>query len=181
MNLVMLSIFALGLAAEAGPVPVYGDAADVLAKIRALAGDWRGTYQWTGAITDSGSMGATYTVTGKGSAITENLIQDGAPIMTTMYHLDGTDLRMTHYCGAQNQPRLKAERIDDAEGTVDFTFVDVTNLKSPAAAHVHGFQLRFVDADHLVLKFLFNVGEKRAVELITLARVSKSSVPLLHQ
>jgi hypothetical protein len=78
---------------------------------------------------------------------------------------------MTHYCGAQNQPRLKSERIDLAAGTVDFAFVDVTNLASPEAGHVAGAQIRFLDPDRLIITFLFEAGKKQSTERIELTRV----------
>ena len=103
----------------------------------------------------------------------EDVLDDGKPLMTSVYHLDGADLRMTHYCGAQNQPRLKARNIDLARGAVDFAFVDATNLSSPQAPHVDGVELRFVDPDHLVLTFLFVAGAQRSREQLTLARTRR--------
>jgi hypothetical protein len=109
-----------------------GEAA--FARIRTLTGEWAGTFAWTGARQDSGTMNATYYLTGNNSAVVENLTMGGVPTMTSVYHLNGGDLRMTHYCAAGNQPRLKAERIDTAQGMVDFSFVDATNL-SPKERH----------------------------------------------
>lgn len=91
--------------------------------------------------------------------------------MTSVYHLDGNDLRMTHYCAAQNQPRLRASRIDSAQGVLDFSFVDATNLTSPDAAHVNGLEMRLLSADHITLTFLFESGGKRSRERIDLKRV----------
>src|SRR5262249_28963797 len=122
----------LGLA---GLSPDDSPAAAALAKLRALAGDWQGTFEWTGARTGGGKMSVSYSGTGYGSAVVENLIVDGVPSMTSVYHLDGRDLRMTHYRGAQNQPRLKARRIEPAQGILDFAFVDITNAPSPDAPH----------------------------------------------
>jgi hypothetical protein len=103
----------------------------------------------------------------------ENLISEGVPNMTSVYHLDGADLRVTHFCGAQNQPRLKAQRIDLGHGTVDFDFVDITNLRSPDAPHVHGLEIRFVDSNHVTVTFLFEGGGKESRERISLQRVEK--------
>jgi hypothetical protein len=94
--------------------------AAALKQMRALAGAWEGTFEWTGARSGGGNMSATYSLTGNGSAVVEDLSVDGVRSMTSVYHLDGADLRMTHYCGAQNQPRLKAQRIDIPRGAVDF-------------------------------------------------------------
>jgi hypothetical protein len=146
-------------------------AAAAFGKLKSLVGDWEGTLEWTGARTGTGSMNASYYLTGNGSALVENLIVKGTPVMSSVYHLDGADLRLTHYCGAQNQPRLKAKRIDAAQGAVDFSFVDITNLKSPDAPHVNGLELRLVDANHISVTFLFQSGGQDSRERITLTRV----------
>jgi hypothetical protein len=146
-------------------------ASSALAQLRSLAGEWEGSLEWTGARTGVGKMNATYYATGNGSAVVENLAVDGVPSMTSVYHLDGADLRMTHYCGAQNQPRLKARQIDVAKGILDFDFVDATNLASPDAAHVYGLEMRLLGADHITLTFLFEGGGKRSREFIDLKRV----------
>jgi hypothetical protein len=148
-----------------------GAGAAALAQIRTLAGDWEGTLEWTGARSGTGNVSATYSQTGNGSAVVEDLVMGGVRSMTSVYHLDGSDLRMTHYCAAENQPRLKAQRIDLARGAVDFAFVDATNLRSPDAPHVHGFEMRFVDGDHILLTFLFQSGDKQSRERIQLTRL----------
>jgi len=166
-----LPTFVLSLILAAAPAAAPTPAAAALEKLRSLAGEWSGTYEWSGAQTGGGTMDVRYSVTGRGSAVLETLIQGGEPTMTSIYHLDGADLRMTHYCGAQNQPRLKASRIDPAKGEIDFAFVDVTNLASPAAGHVHGAQIRMPDPEHLTIVFLFLAGEKKSTERIQLTRV----------
>lgn len=148
-----------------------GTGASAFAQFRTLAGDWEGTFEWTGARSGAGKMSATYYETGNGSAVVEDLAVDGVRSMTSVYHLDGADLRMTHYCGAQNQPRLKAQKIDITRGAVDFGFVDATNLRSPDSPHVHGFEMRFLDSDHILLTFLFQAGGQSSRERIQLARV----------
>jgi len=147
-------------------------AAAALGELKSLAGDWEGTLEWSGARTGSGPAGATYYTSGNGSAVIENLIMDGVPTMTSVYHLDGADLRMTHFCAAQNQPRLKAAVIDLEKGIVDFQFVDITNLKSPDAGHVVGLKLQFLAPDHVVLVFTFEGAGKTSRERIDLKRAS---------
>src|SRR5262245_26894912 len=99
--------FAAAVSADETP------SARVLERLRGLAGDWEGSLEWSGARTGTGRVKASYSTTGYGSAVVENLYMgdDALPSMTSVYHLDGSDLRMTHYCGARNQPRLKASRI----------------------------------------------------------------------
>ena len=145
--------------------------AKALNQLKNLAGNWEGVFQWTGARTANGTMKATYYTTGNGSAVVENLIMEDAPAMTSVYHLDGADLRMTHFCAAQNQPRLKARQIDLAKGIIDFDFIDITNLRAPDAPHVRGLEMRLIDPNHLTITFLFQGGEKESRENIVLKRV----------
>jgi hypothetical protein len=163
----LLFLSALGISATQNDTGVAA-----LAKLSALSGDWTGSVEWTGARSDTGNMNASYYVTGNGSAVVENLTMGGVPMMTSVYHADGADLRMTHYCGAKNQPRLKATRIDTAKGIYDFAFVDVTNLASPDAPHVYGLEMRLLDADHIIVTFLFEGGGKQSRERIDLKRVA---------
>lgn len=150
-------------------------AASGLARLAGLAGEWEGSLEWRGARTGRGTLNAKYSTTGYGSAVVETLISEGVATMSTVYHLDGSDLRMTHYCGARNQPRLKASKIDVAGGAIDFAFVDATNLPSPDAPHVTGLEVRFGDADHVTLTFLFEAGGKQSRERIALQRARPSA------
>jgi len=166
--LIYLALACLSQAEEGSGVTAFG-------QLKSLAGDWEGTYEWTGARTATGSMNATYYVTGNGSALVENLTMEGVPVMTSVYHLDGADLRMTHFCAAQNQPRLKAQRVDLAHGTIDFGFVDVTNLRSADAAHVQRLEMRLIDSNHITLTFLFRSPGKESRERIVLKHVEGKS------
>lgn len=171
----LLLAFVAG-ASSLGWSNVQGDSGMALTQLRGLAGDWEGSYAWSGARTATGTMSATYYDTGNGSAVVENLTVDGVPSMTSVYHLDGTDLRVTHYCAAQNQPRLKARTIDLAKGVLDFDFVDATNLRSPDAPHVYGVEMRLLGPDHITLAFLFAAGDKRSREFIDLKRTGHGPV-----
>ncbi|PYP99214.1 MAG: hypothetical protein DMF82_25600 [Acidobacteria bacterium] len=148
--------------------------AAALARLRGLAGEWQGSVEWSGARKGTGSMNAIYSLTGNGSAVVESLVTAGESAMTSVYHLDGADLRMTHFCGAQNQPRLKARTIDLGRGVIDFAFVDATNLRSPVAGHVHGVEMRLVDDDHITLTFLFEAGGQKSRERIALKRLRRT-------
>jgi hypothetical protein len=139
-------------------------------KLHALQGQWEGTYVWSGARAASGTMGANYFITGNGSAVVENLTTGDEPSMTSVYHLDGRDLRVTHFCAAQNQPRLKASDIDPDIRQITFSFVDITNLRTPTAGHVEGLEVRFLETDHIALLFRFKGDGKESDELVDLRR-----------
>ncbi|MGH9424386.1 MAG: hypothetical protein ACRD3J_30725 [Thermoanaerobaculia bacterium] len=140
--------------------------------IKALAGQWSGTFHWSGARSDEGSMEATYYLTGNGSAVVENLSIGGQPVMTSVYHLNGSELRMTHFCGAGNQPRLKATTIKPDKKIIRFDFVDITNLSTDArlSGHVDGLEMRLVDNNHITLEFSFKGAGKASLETINLTR-----------
>ena len=165
---IAILLLAAGIA-QAQPIP----ASKALEKLRALAGEWQGTLEWSGARTGTGTLKASYHLAGNKSAVIEDLMMgdDRDPSMMSVYHLDGADLRMTHYCAAQNQPRLKATRIDD--NGIAFTFVDATNLAAQPA-HVEAVEIRFVSPEKLILEFTFDTRGKKSVEHIELKRVGSA-------
>jgi len=143
-------------------------------RMKALSGEWEGTFEWSQGRTGSGSLRVSYYLTGGGSALVENLVMGGVPTMTTVYHLDGNDLRMTHYCAARNQPRLKAVRFDEAEGSAEFALVDVTGVGPKNPGHVEAFFVRLLDADRIELRFTFGGGPGRSgVEHIMARRIRR--------
>jgi hypothetical protein len=142
---------------------------DTFNLIKALVGDWQGSYEWIGK-NRKGPMNARYYPTGNGTAVVEDLITDGAPNMTTVYHLDGADLRATHYCAAGNQPRLKATPTNGDNKMVKFHMVDITNLSTPEAGHVRDVELRLTSASQITILFTFVGSGKESIERIELAR-----------
>ncbi len=48
--------------------------------------------------------------------------------MINMYHLDGDDLVLTHYCAGGNQPHMKLDRASATSGKLQFDFIGGTNL-----------------------------------------------------
>lgn len=96
--------------------------------------------------------------------------------MTSVYHLDGADLRMTHYCAAGNQPRLRAERIDAAAGEAEFAFVDATGIGPRNPGHVRKASVKIVTPASIVISFTFEGGAgPPAIETIRLTRVAAGS------
>ncbi len=115
------------------------DAQKSFATLKSLAGSWQG----------KGSNGqpveVAYRVTSNGSALMSEIKSEDD--MITMFHVDGDRLLLTHYCGAGNQPRMKATASPDGK-TVAFEFLDATNLASPQAGHMHRAVFTILDADH---------------------------------
>ena len=152
-------------------VSAFCDSVPTLDQLKPLVGNWEGTFQWSGARTDSGKMDAAYSLTGHGSAVVENLMNEGEVSMTSVYHMDGNSLRVTHFCGAGNQPRFIATSSDDPH-KLSFKFVDATNLATPDAPHVTGVNLSLDSADAISITFTFTAKGKTSTELIQLHRKS---------
>ncbi len=137
--------------------------------LKGLAGTWEGKSEWSSG-RPGGAMTARYALTGFGSAVEETFLSEGTAAMTSVYHEDGADLKMTHFCGAGNQPRLKATEIDEAKKIVRFQMIDITGRKG---GHVEGVELRFLDENHVTVLFTFVGGAKPDIERIELARTGK--------
>jgi hypothetical protein len=86
-------------------------------------------------------------VTSGGNTVQETLFPGSDHEMVTMYHLDGADLLLTHYCHLGNQPRMRAEPGQEANKIV-FKFVGATNLKSNDDTHMHQAILTIESQDH---------------------------------
>lgn len=163
---VMVTIAVAGLASANAPFAeesaADADFGDAFARLKLLEGVW-----------DEAEYGrqVQYHLTGKGSALIEEFVGD--PPMTSVYHMDGEELRLTHYCNAGNQPRMIAAAY--AGNALSFDFVDVTNLKAPEAYHTRTLDIDFVDEANVVLRFS---GKKEGREIVTthtLTRVEEST------
>ena len=117
-------------------------------KLKSLIGLWDES-PWSDE--GGGRRVVQYRLTGDGTSLIEEFTGD--PAMTTVYHMDGNELRMTHFCNAGNQPRMKATFWDGGD-SIQFEFVDVTNLSSPEAYHTRTLRVEFIDEDHVDLHFV---------------------------
>ena len=171
MRIIVAILAVITIAIANNAAAEQSPSADALARLRTLAGDWEGSFAWSGEHGRTGTMNARYYVTGNGSAVVEDLLDSGQPMMTSVYHLDGADLRVTHLCAAGNQPRLKAQTIDLAHGDIAFSMVDITNLRAPDAGHVIRLVVHLIDADHVTVVFTVEGGGKRSDETVVLKRV----------
>src|SRR5207244_11802428 len=77
-----------------------------LEKLKKLAGTWVEADK-DGKPTDK--VVSVIKVTAAGSTVQETLFPGQQMEMLSVYHVDGADLVMTHYCMLGNQPRMKAD------------------------------------------------------------------------
>ena len=113
-----------------------------------------------------------YLLSGNGSAIVENYFYGKAdgPGMTTVYYPDGEDLQLTHYCGAQNHPRMKWMTYDKNTRTYGFQFLDITNLHNESDYHSKTLDLTFVTDDSIRIAYAGIVNGKAAIQTYQLVR-----------
>jgi hypothetical protein len=120
-------------------------AAAALAALKALEGDW---VDAEGAFGPKGAVAARYQVTGAGTTVIESFPVGTPHEMITVYHVDGDDLVLTHYCTAGNQPRMRARTFDGK--VLQFAFDGGSNLDPATDSHMHAVTLRFVGPDEIV-------------------------------
>ena len=82
--------------------------APLMGAVAGLAGRWT-------VLGDAGEDTGTteFTVTSMGSALREVMFVGAPHEMTNLYTLDGNALHLTHYCGAGNQPHMRATALAD--------------------------------------------------------------------
>jgi hypothetical protein len=110
-------------------------------------------------------------VTSAGTAVQETLFPGSDHEMVTMYHLDGDDLVLTHYCSLGNQPRLRAEPGKDVDRIV-FKFVGAGNLKSSDDHHINGATFTLDGKDHFKAEWV-SCKEGKACHQVNLDLVRK--------
>jgi hypothetical protein len=145
--LAALVLFALTGATRADdkPAKAAADTHPSLERIKKLAGTWVEADK-NGKPTDK--VVSVIKVTAGGSAVQETLFPGTPQEMVSVYHRDGNDLVMTHYCMLGNQPRLKADPKAPAN-QIHFKFAGGTNLDPAKDMHMHEGTVTFIDDDHI--------------------------------
>ena len=114
-------------------------ASNAFEKMKSMAGKWQGKTEIM-----------TLSVVSQGSTLMQ---ADEHESMVTMFHLDRDRLMMTHYCAAQNQPRMTGQVRPD--GSIEFNFLDATNLTSPTMGRMNRMILTMKDSDHIEEQWFF--------------------------
>ena len=155
-----LAVFVLG----ARPAAAQSGANPGFEKLKTLVGEWEGK-------TAEGKDGqASYRLVSSGTALMETLSPGGEPEMVTMYTADGKRVAVTHYCSANNQPRMQTAPLSASQQKLDFTYVGATNLASPTAGHMHHLVVTFEDDDHFSQDWTWKDKGKEQVESFKFTR-----------
>jgi hypothetical protein len=133
------------LAAGSAPPAAAGvDAKAAFERLKSLEGTWKSSGN-----PELGESTHEFRVSAAGTVVMETMHPGSDHEMINMYHLDGDDLVMTHYCAGGNQPTM---RLDRAGGTLDqlpFEFTGGTNLDPAKDGHIHSGRLVFVSDGRL--------------------------------
>jgi hypothetical protein len=82
--------------------------------------------------------------TAAGSAVHETIFPGTDHEMVTVYHLDGKDLVLTHYCALGNQPRMRLDPASTAK-ELKFTFAGGSNIDPRKDMHMHEGSLKVLE------------------------------------
>jgi hypothetical protein len=159
-NRIALALLVISAAASA---VAQSEAQRSFDQLKSLAGTWEG----------KNSMGeplqVSFRVTSNGSAVMSEIVGHGEN-MISMIHLDGPNrLLLTHYCASGNQPRMQARTSSDGK-TINFDFLDATNLATPDAGHMRSVVIAVLDPNHHTEEWTFTDHGKEMKELFDLRR-----------
>ncbi len=159
-ELTLFSVILIATAATAQVsvmgVPERDPTTPDLDTIKKLAGDWVELDE-AGSPTDN--VVSSYRVTAGGTAVLDIEFGGTDHEMLTVYHQDGDDLVLTHYCVLGNQPHMRAEPGTGRDRLV-FNCVGGTNLNCAIDKHMHRGEITLIDEDRLSSKwFMYEKGD----------------------
>lgn len=160
---IVLSVMFLSASARTAEekIEVSKNSVPAFETLKALAGTWTGKEIHRNRKGDE-TVRVKYEVTSAGSAIIEMLYLGTPNEMVSVYYLDGSNVKMTHFCTLGNQPHMSLSSAKKKERRLDFKFIDATGMKSPNEPHLGAFTLWVKDSNHLQLeKVMWMEGGKK--------------------
>lgn len=169
---IVMFLHASGPASWAGGV----EARAAFQQLKTLVGTWHGQAEGEGQAAEADAVTEVVheiQVSAAGTVVMETMGPGSEHEMINMYHLDGDDLLLTHYCAGGNQPRMKLNRDASTPESLVFDFVGGTNLDPAVDEHIHAAKIRIVDQDALEsVWFGWTGGEQAGVMRFHLARTN---------
>jgi hypothetical protein len=120
--------------------------------LKGLAGTWEGAPE--GDL----EFRVTYRLAAGGSVVMETLFPGSDHEMISMYHLDGDELVLTHYCSMGNQPRMKLDRGKSTPEHLVFAFTGGTNFDPKRDGHIHSGTIDLVAPNALKSSWAYYEG-----------------------
>jgi hypothetical protein len=176
MKRAILALGILLLTAGVGPAAAELTADDAFATLKGMAGSWHGTPEGVGVEAEAeaemaGEVVHKIEVSAAGTVVMETMGPGTDHEMINMYHLDGDDLVLTHYCAGGNQPTMRLDREASTAERMIFDFTGGTNL-DPATDHfIHDMELGILGESKIESVWnSWGNGEKAATMIFHLAR-----------
>ena len=145
-------------------------------QLKGLAGTWEGLPEGEGeeAVAEAEAAGTTIheiQVSAAGTVVMETMGPGTDHEMINMYHLDGEDLVLTHYCAGGNQPQMRLDRSASSTTELVFDFAGGTNLDPAVDNHIHAARIELLDEDRMESIWkAYGGGEEVATMTFHLAR-----------
>jgi hypothetical protein len=161
LSIVLMSICSAAFA--------QADAKKSFERMKALAGTWEGrmTTNPPAPEIDGTLTTVTLRVTSMGNTLMHEMTGAGRPDdPITMFYLEGDRLELTHYCDANNRPRMSAKASDDKK--IEFEFLDVKG--NMEYGHMHDAVFTIVDENHHTEDWTFMRGDKPVHARVELRR-----------
>lgn len=155
-----ISLLLVVMTAACAGQGIAGGAFKTFKTFQGLQGKW--------AIQSNGktlSIEMSYDIGSKGSIVTEQFGKE----LSVIYR-DGQSLLMTHFCNGGTQPRLRLKE-NTPPGRLEFEMFDITNLKSPEAAHVQRIIYTIVTDRKIDLEIVWKEGKAEESEKYTLTKL----------
>ena len=128
--------------------PAPTEAQKAFDKLKTLDGAWEGRLSVVPPVpeADGKSAQVKFRVASRGHTLMHDLKLEGVPDNPlTMLVVDADRLLLTHYCDADNRPRMIGKASPDGK-TVEFEFLDVSG--NVGHGHMHHAVFTFVDENH---------------------------------
>jgi hypothetical protein len=166
--------------AAGAPAAIVYDAASAMAFLTTTSGDWAPAAagaQHEHGNTAGARRSSVVTVKTKaaGSAVVHHYAQGTPGEMETVFHMDGDQLLLTHYCALQNAPVLRFEK-SSKPGELKFVFHGGTNFDSKVDAHLHESTFQIIDKDTIEQRSTVFTNDKAQPELKTVLQRKSSGV-----
>ncbi len=120
--------------ADPKPAPVQPE----FEQLKGLVGEWK-------AMGEGAQTSTSFELLAGGSALVERLKPGPGETMVNVYHADGGNVVMTHYCAAGNQPRYRCSK---KGSSLAFTMTDITGWDK-GEPRMTALTVTLVDADHM--------------------------------
>ena len=123
-------------------------------ELKSLEGTWRGKPEGEGAEAEAEAKMVDeviheFRVSAAGTVVMETMGPGTEHEMINMYHLDGENLVLTHYCAGGNQPTMKLNREKSTVEKLVFDFTGGTNLDPAVDSHIHSAKIKLGDPNKL--------------------------------